>query len=228
MRRIAVFAIALFVGNSAAQAPKEGAELIASRQPELTRLARVYGIRLESGAWTHHEVFLCPAFSHHVFARFDQRLAAGAATSFLAIYSREVPPAKNPDRPWEGGISLIPLAGPQDLGSGPVVTRQSTITVYNRIFTDEMRSSGHPDELLTNTSDLTTCYLHMAGEDPRVQSETDDADKADGRRSPPISSQLIRLMSNGPDHAPRYVSLQLNANGSIHSAKVISERRIPN
>ena len=198
-----------------AQEPGSGSALIESRQAEVRQLGMMlYGINLDRGSWVHQQAPICPAFSHHVFARYDRRTSAGVDYSFMAIYNVDIPPAKSLMRPWQGGIVLVPLVGP-----GPAVERAGTITTFNHVWSDELQRSGHPDSFPGITwGGLADCYLALANEQrgPRVETGPVDDPSGIDLKKLPVHSVLVPLQPIGP--RSRSVSIEFDGHGLITSA----------
>lgn len=203
MTRVACWtACGLLMVSAVAQGPQPDADLIASRQAELSQVGLlIYGIRVDPGEWTHREIGVCPAFSHHVFARYDRVPGHGNSAGFVAIYSRDVPPASQlKSKPWESGIVLVPLFGIHRNGDAPVVERAETISAFDAVWADELRRAGRGDAFAgLSWSGLAECYLRLSGEQPVVDEEEhpQGAEPEPIDMKQPVSAVLVPLAGPG-------------------------------
>ena len=202
--------------TAAAQSFISGDALIDSRQAEVAQLALLnYNFKIAPGAWTHHQVSLCPTFNDLVFARYEHTNKDGSLAAFFAIYTPGIPPAKSPDKPWQGGILLLPLYGIFPKEQDPVLSRKETRTTFNHLWANELHRDPH-----LSADALADCYIHLADDhalppDPAATSATPPP-PAD----PPvrIDSELIPLQPAGPK--PRYLYLQIDPEGLVADAQL--------
>jgi hypothetical protein len=176
MRRVGAWTVCGFLWvSAAAQGPRPDVELIASRQAEVAEVGLlIYGIRVDAKTWTHRDINVCPALTHHVFARYDRMTGQGSNAAFVAIYDRDAMPTASQlkAKPWESGIVLVPLFGIHAGENGPAVERAETMTAFNAVWTNELRRTGHRDAFPgLSWSGLAQCYLRLAGEQPVVDLE---------------------------------------------------------
>jgi hypothetical protein len=204
-----------------AQTSQGESSLIESRQTELRQLARMlYGVRLDRGTWEHHAMPVCPVFSHHLFARYDLLIGDRLAESFLAVYALDRGPATSMQRPWEGGIVLVPLYGAHGGSHEPAAARAETIGDFNAVWRDERQRSGHPDNFPgLSWSGLADCYLRFAGEQPEGAS-TEDAEEAGSinLKGELVSGVAVPLTARGAN--TRSGSVQFDKRGLVTSAAI--------
>lgn len=202
----------------AAQSTASGDAFIESRQAEVTQLgSMIYHAHFDDGTWTHRQVAVCPAFTHHVFAHYDHQHSNGPAdeeTTFLAVYSLDSAPAPSQDEPWRGGVILIPLPAVHP-GEAVKVTaeRPETITLFNRIWMDELRRSTTPRAFPQLTwQGLVECYARLANEQP-LPAEKVSTDTAIDFRSMPVRSLIVPVQPTSSQ--PRSLYLRIDPRGDI-------------
>jgi hypothetical protein len=188
--------------------------LIEARQAEVGRLGVLYGISLNVGAWTHQQVAVCPAFTHHVFARYDQRGSGGATASFIAIYDLDTGPAKSLNRPWEGGIALLPLYGVHWGEKSFPIERKETMNVFNRVWADELQRSGSVAFSGLSWPGLADCYARLANEEPVRNTEVGDVGSPSiNLKGEQVSAVLITV--KGSDKVSRVAHLEFDLRGQV-------------
>ena len=220
MKRSAQICLSLCLKLVSAQSQPGSATLIESRQAEVFRLAPFYFIDVTHGVWNHQQIGPCPSFTHHVFARYERSPAQGIISSFVAIYSVNAPAGRS-DKPWTSGIQLIPVetfsADPQS-----VAERHSTLLVFNRVWADELKESGHPDRFpALDWGGLAACYAAISGErvsPPQVGSPESHMPPSINLVTNPASSVMISVVGKS---APRSLRLAFDSHGMITDAKLI-------
>jgi hypothetical protein len=197
------------------------ADLIASRQPEITSLGKIfYQVNLDDGSWTRQQISSCPAFSQHAFALFIRKDPGAANSKFLAIYKLNSVAAKSLDKPWQGGGLLFPLEEYRDSSKESRYDEQDLLTVFNRIWAEEHQAGvAHQPAVGSVQMMMADCFIEISGEHRNKPISATDYSKSG---SEPVSTMLIDL--TGTDHFARTQSLQFGKNGLIEEAAVLVQR----
>ena len=223
MRFIATLALGLMVAPGYSQNAPSAEAIIDSRQAEVASLGQMlYGIDVHRGTWVHHEAAICPPFTHHAFARYDRTDGDHAASSFIAIYSLDTPPAPSLKKPWQGGIVLLPLVEYHAGTPIPAIERATTILIFNHVWQDELKKSSHPSQFPgLSWAGLADCFIAFANEQPKPFDEIQDSRGKEASidlKGQPISNILVPLVARGPNS--RAVSIGFDTHGLISSSSV--------
>lgn len=205
----------LLASDLSAQSTPDTA-FIVSRQAEVVQLGQAfYHTDLQASVWTPRQVDICPQFTHHVFVRYDATSKPETKMSYLAIYSRDVAPAKSSAKPWEGGVRLMQMdnarhAYPRDL--------RTEVAFFNRVWGDELKAAktGSTVPGLTLTG-LTACFARFAGELPKEDPSQKDTDELN------LKTQRVRSISLTVQGGPkfnRWVYIEFDPRGGISAAEV--------
>ncbi|HEY4355400.1 MAG TPA: hypothetical protein VGN16_06615 [Acidobacteriaceae bacterium] len=222
MRRLVLFGLfgfgSLLPLAGVAQSTASGDAFIESRQAEVTQLgSMIYHAHFDDGTWTHRQVAVCPAFTHHVFAHYNHQNSngpVGEGMTFLAVYSLDSTPAPSPDEPWKGGVILVPLPAVHQ-GEAVKVTaeRPETMTLFNRIWKDELRRSGTPNAFPQLTwQGLAECYARLANEQT-LPAQKIGSDSTIDFRYMPVRSLLVPVQGTA-DHK-RWLYLRIDRRGDV-------------
>ena len=138
----------------------------------------------------------------------------------MAIYNKDVPPAKDKSRPWQGGIALLPLYGIHRGEEPPVAESKAAVEVFNKTWMDERKSSG---DLATfpgiSWVELAECYVRLLGEHPLPQ--TGDQPEALPRfdlRALKVSGVLVPVA--GAPGMDRTAYVQFDEQGLVQEAGI--------
>jgi hypothetical protein len=185
----------------------------------------LYGFRMDQAGWTHRPVDVCPAFSHHAFARYDRMDRGGLVESVIAVYTLDTGPARSMSKPWQGGIVLLPLFGTGHGDGTPVIESPATMTVFNHVWADELRRAGQGSTFPgLSWEGLADCYVRLGNEQPVVNQTPASGipEPAIDLKSGRIDGELIPLASSG--NKSRSLHLQFDTNGLITEAEVTESR----
>jgi hypothetical protein len=207
---------AFLLGVSAVQTPAQSSATAAveARQAEVVQVGRqIYRINLGDPGWTHTVVPICPAFRHHVFARYD-RMAHGKQESYLAVFPLDVPGAPPTDKPWRGGIVLVNLHSDQT----PLAERASTILTFNHIWSYEFTHSGQFEAFPgLSWSGFAQCYARFAGEAPDTVDVAEPEESIDMKSLHP---QRIRLPLQHTGRQSRSMNIELEPDGLLKQVAI--------
>jgi hypothetical protein len=130
----------------------EDAGIIAAKQSELSRAAELHGVDLDQHAWNRQGLGICPAFSDHLFVRYQRSDDPNLA--LIAVYSRK-----------RTGVRIILLGAGFAQRREPASIQNSTISTFNNIWSEERHSSSVNGKFPNlSWSSLAACYAEMAGE----------------------------------------------------------------
>jgi hypothetical protein len=212
--------VCLLYGAAVAQNPPDAGAIIAARQADVARLARLSSIDLARGGWQHEEFAVCPAFTHHVFAYYRRGPQPGVRSGFVAIY------------PAQGGpVRLVPVAGSLPNGAEDLkkaaAARESSIQTFNAVWSEELEASGHPMTFPGLTwAELGECYARMTGEVPVIEQDPASAMPLPTiDRVHPAKGMLIHVAQTGDraDGAVRTVLIDLDPTGMLQSASIAEQ-----
>jgi hypothetical protein len=219
MNRIAIFAVVFLSFKIAlSQSDPTSDSFINSRQVEVERLAEtLYSTRLDSSRWVRHDVKSCGGFTHHSFALFDDKSAKDAR--FVAIYDLDHAAARSTEKPWEGGIKLLPLRPRSGLQLDGDLASEALLSAFNRAVT--MENAVHRSKM--DPVDETICLISLSGEEPAITS-TQEA-HAEAHSKPPVKiASLLLPLAGGPGVTPM-ASLEFGPNGEISKAKITEQHK---
>ncbi len=216
MKRFALYLFCLSVMPlGVAQQETSGAALIESRQAEVPpQVKNLYGIDLRQGTWVHSQANICPAFPHHVFARYTRTDAAGNGLSFMAIYDTSIPAPRSPNKPWQGGVVFVPLHGGLQ---GVPLERHGTMIIFNHMLAEELQSNPELKKR-PDWNALADCYIALGGEQPLTLSDAGSQGAQPNSAALPISNMLIPLVSDGRKF--RAVHIEFDEHGFVTGAEV--------
>lgn len=191
---------------------------VPSREAEMAQLATLYFIDVSRGDWKQVQIDPCPAFTHHVFTRYERSAAPGVISSFLAIYPLNAAPG-TPSKPWKSGIFLIP-AQTFGIKPQPLVERRTTRLVFNQVWADELKEDAQLGHFPLSWGGLADCYAAMASERPirfsTVSSDVPPAPEIDLKTNP-VSSIIITVDGGSAPHSLR---LAVDPRGMITDASL--------
>ncbi len=200
--------------------------LVDSRQAEVERLAvMLYGFHMDQAGWMHRPVDVCPAFSHHAFARYDRTDRGGVVESVIAVYTLDTGPTRSMSKPWQGGIVLLPLFGTGHGDGTPAIESPATMTVFNHVWADEVRRAGQGSTFPgLSWEGLADCYVRLGNEQLTVNEASASAAPlpAIDLKGERVENELIPLASSGDKS--RNLRLQFDKSGLITGAEVTEYR----
>ena len=216
MPKLAAATLLLFFAP--AQTPQSSEDFIASRRGELTQYGKLlFRIDLSDSHWMRRTLQGCASFPHQAFVVYERAIPTGT-DRFLVIYNLNSPPAKSEDRPWQGGISAIPLDSGWGSANGARPDEALLMTLFNRVLAEERRSALQTSKLQASQP-IAWCFLSLAGEealpstDHSVKREDEDANL-------PLSGIIVPVRSSG--RLKRFQVLSFDRRGFLEAASIAS------
>jgi hypothetical protein len=221
-RAALVLACSTLACAAGAQQPASADAFIDSRQSEVVQIgSMIYHVHFDDGSWMRQPEAVCPAFTNHVFARFSHKDSNNDTASYLAVYPLNAPAATTPDKPWRGGVVLVPLPSAKRPGGKIPAERESTIKLFNRVWADELAHSGSAQAYPRMTwTQLAACYARLSGEQAMVKEDPPSTHAID-LHGLPVKSVLVNLPAE-PNHV-RSLYVRFNAHGLIEGTDVTDE-----
>ncbi len=138
----------------------------------------------------------------------------------MAIYDKDVSPAKDKNRPWQGGITLLPLYGIHRGEGLPVAESKAAMEVFNKTWMDERKSSGDL-AMFPGISwvELAECYVRMIGEQPLpLTGDQPEALSSFDLRALKVSGVLVSVA--GAPGMDRTAYVQFDEQGLVQEAGI--------